>query len=263
MKAHPVFDGGRLKATVFRPRRKKLFVSFRQRVGAPGSFDEPGPVMGFVTRSFAHLHIQSRENDWFINDETAALEAALSRFVERYDEVAAMGFSMGGYGALRFARALRIDRLLAISPQVSIDPEVVPFDRRYREEADGWDGALGTLEGRGTQMRGAVLVDPFKRMDVEHGRMICALFPRLTLVMLPCGGHPATRVIRQGGRFDWLKTDLAEGLADPREIGRVHRDVRRRSESYWLHLAEIARYRGREGLAQRAEAEAEALTERA
>ncbi|WP_370314191.1 alpha/beta hydrolase [Sagittula sp.] len=263
MKPHPVFDGTRLKATVFRPRRKKLFVSFRQRVGDPGSFDTPRPVMGFVTRSFAHVHIQSRDNDWFINDETEALEAALARFVGRYDEVVAMGFSMGGYGALRFARTLKVDRLLAISPQVSIDPDVVPFDRRYRAEAEGWNGALGNLEGRTTEARGAVLVDPFKNRDVEHGRMICALFPQLTLVMLPCGGHPATRAIRQGGRFDWLKTGLAEGLADPREIGRVHRMVRRRSESYWRNLAQVARYRGREGLAQRADAEAEALTERA
>lgn len=261
MKPHPLFEGEFLRGTVFRPRRKKLFVTFRQRVGDPGSFEDASPVMGFVTDGYAHLHLQSRWNDWFINPETEALEAAMARFVGRYDEVVAMGFSMGGYGALRFARALKVDRVMAISPQVSIDREVVPFDKRYRAEGQGWDGLRGALIG--TEARGAVLVDPFKPLDVRHGRMICALFPRLELVMLPNGGHPATRALKQGGRFDWLKTELAGGLPDPQEVGRVHREVRRKSESYWRHLAQVARWRGREALAEVAEARAKALLERA
>lgn len=259
MRPHPVFEGESLRATVFRPRRSKLFVSFRQRVGHAGVFDDPSPVMGFVTAGYAHLHIQSRVNDWFINAETEALENALRAFVGRYDEVVAMGFSMGGYGALRFARALGVGRALLISPQVTIDPGLVPEDRRYRAEAKGWDASLGDLTTRGTGLRGAVLVDPFKRLDVLHARLIREIFPALEIVMLGNGGHPATRAIKQGGRFDWLKTDLAQGLHDPQAVGRMHRAVRHRSESYWRHLAEVARRHGHDGLCQSALARAAAL----
>lgn len=263
MKPHPVFDGEHLRATVFRPRRSKLFVSFRQRVGHAGVFDEAQPVMGYLRRGYAHLHLQARNNDWFINAETEALETRLAQFVQRYDEVIAMGFSMGGYGALRFAKVLRITRVMAISPQVSIDPTVVPFDKRYRAEAAGWDDNLGDLTQRRCDLSGVVLVDPFKQRDLVHGRMICEIFPRLTLVRLPNGGHPATRALKEGGRFDWLKADLAEGLADPQAITRAHREVRRKSVSYWTHLAQNARWHGREALAQEADTHVRRLTEAA
>ena len=44
------------------------------------------------------------------------------------------GSSMGGYAALRFARALRADAILALSPQYSIDPAVVPWEDRWRQD---------------------------------------------------------------------------------------------------------------------------------
>lgn len=257
MKPHLLFDGTQLRATLFRPRRRKLFVSFRQRVGHAGACDEAQPVMGFTRRGYAHLHIQSRDNDWFINGETEAFESVLQQFSARFDEVVAMGFSMGGYGALRFARVLHLSRVMAISPQVSIDPALVPFDRRYRAEARGWDTDLGDMTTRGTAVQGVVLVDPFKPLDLGHGRMVCEIFPNLHLVKLPCGGHPATRTIRQGGRFDWLKTALAEDTLNPRDITRAHRDVRRKSESYWRHLSVVAKGHGHQDLARFAAAQAE------
>ncbi|MEQ5871292.1 alpha/beta hydrolase [Sagittula sp. NFXS13] len=261
MKPHAVFEGACLRATAFRPRRRKLLATFRQRVGQPGQFDDARSVMGFLRAGFSHLHLQSRENDWFINSDTEALEEQLAHFVSRYEEVVAMGFSMGGYGALRFASVLKVQRMLAISPQVSIDRSLVAWDKRYRAEARGWDGCLGALAGRGTNVRGAVLVDPFKPLDLRHGRMICELYPHLTLVMLPNGGHPATRAMREDGRFDWLKTELAGGLPDPRAIGQMHRAVRHRSESYWQHLAQQARWRDREALAVRANTRAQAMSQ--
>ncbi|GAA4225266.1 hypothetical protein GGQ68_003390 [Sagittula marina] len=41
--------------------------------------------MGVLRAGFAHLHLQSRENDWFINADTEALEEQLAHFVSRYD----------------------------------------------------------------------------------------------------------------------------------------------------------------------------------
>lgn len=242
-----VFQGDLLRADVFNAGGEAgLFVSFRQRVGTPGTFDTPRPVMGFVNKGFAHVHIQSRWNDWFINDETTAFEDALRALAPRHKYRAALGFSMGGYGALRFAGALRLHRVLVISPQFSIHPGEVPFDGRYSTEAAGFDLALGTLEGRGTRTRGAILVDPFKRRDLGNADLIQTVFKRLRLVRLPCGGHPASRVLTQGGKFGWMKDHLARGLPKPHRIGRMHRKVRRRSPSYWQHLAELAKKHGRD-----------------
>lgn len=42
------------------------------------------------------------------------------------------GFSMGGYGALKYGRLLGLTHAVALSPQLSIDPADVPEDLRYR-----------------------------------------------------------------------------------------------------------------------------------
>jgi S-formylglutathione hydrolase FrmB len=55
------------------------------------------------------------------------------------------GFSMGGYGAFRFARATNATYVTAISPQFSIHPDVVPFDKRYGADAAGFERDLSDL----------------------------------------------------------------------------------------------------------------------
>lgn len=257
--AERLFDGDLLRADVFAPGRDRLFVSFRHRIGQPGAFDAPQPVRSFLRDGYSHLHLQARWNDWYVNPETEAFESVLSAFSRGFGTRVSMGFSMGGYAALRFAQALRLDRAVVISPQVSIAREVVPFDRRYRAEARGFDPVKGDLARRSTAMHGAILIDPFKRRDLLHAQRIAALFPRMQIVRLGCGGHPATRALRQGGRFDWLKRELAQGLEDPARIGRMHRRVRRRSESYWRHLSDLADAHGRAALAAEAQRRADAL----
>ncbi|MBV2358505.1 alpha/beta hydrolase [Thalassococcus sp. CAU 1522] len=256
MKRHVFFDGALLNGTLFNPGQSRLFVSFRQRIGDPGNFEKARAVHRYAANGFTHLHLQSRWNDWYVNAETPALERALEAFSAQFESVCAMGFSMGGYAALRLAGPLRLCHLLAISPQYSIAKVHVPFDRRYRAEARGWDAEAGDLACRGTDVRGAVLIDPFRPLDLANAELIAAAFPNLTVVRLPCGGHPATRALRQGGKLGWLQDQLAQGVPDPRAIGRSHRAVRRDSESYWRHLQALAKHRGRSTLAETARKQA-------
>lgn len=88
-----------------------------------------GPVRQALSRGFAHLRRQSRWNDGSLNAETAALSALRARF----DHAWAIGYSMGGNGALRLARALRLDRALLVSPQVTLDPGLIPGETRYAD----------------------------------------------------------------------------------------------------------------------------------
>ncbi len=46
------------------------------------------------------------------------------------------GFSMGGYGVLKYGRLLGLTHGFAVSPQVSIDPADAPWDRRFRHHHD-------------------------------------------------------------------------------------------------------------------------------
>ncbi|KMK67936.1 hypothetical protein [Puniceibacterium sp. IMCC21224] len=262
MRADVVFDGTQLRADLFNARATSLFVTFRQRLATPGAFDTPRPVRSFVDRGYAHLHLQARHNDWYINDETVALADTLRTVCQSYARVVGMGFSMGGYAALRFSSALGLRHLIAVSPQFSLSPKVVPQDRRYRDCAGGFDDALGDLAVHGrAALAGVVLFDPFKPLDRLNANLIAATFPRVQLCRLAGSGHPASRILREGGRFGALQALLLRGQVIPADVTALHRQSRRDSPLYWDQMAGIARRRGRPALAATAAARSKALGE--
>lgn len=251
-----------MRASLWRGGGAHLFVSFRQRIDTPGQFDDPRPVRAFVDHGHDHLFVQSRRNDWFVNADTSALERALTACLSGYDRRVAMGFSMGGYGALRLGAALGLSQVVLVSPQFSIAPEHVPFDRRYRRDAQGFDPDLGDLSQHGApQIEGAVLFDPFRFPDLGNAALIQATFPRLHLCRLAGSGHPATQVLRRGGHFGKLQRMVRSGQVEPSKILRWHRKSRRDVPLYWRHLARQAERSGRGALAafaQQAEARLDA-----
>ncbi|AKO96186.1 hypothetical protein MALG_00995 [Marinovum algicola DG 898] len=259
MRSETLFDGALLRATLFNPGQRGLFVSFRQRLAEPGHFGDPRPVRSFTNAGMSHLHLQSRWNDWYINPETEALEAALVGHAAGYDDACAMGFSMGGYAAFRFAAALRLRRIIAVSPQFSISPRQVPFDRRYRDCASGFDDVLGDLSPRGAPVQGVILADPFRSLDIRNAALIAMAFAGMRIARLAGGGHPATAVLRDAGRFGKLQAQLGKPRVPVRRIVMLHRNARRRSPTYWRHLAAQAEKTGRHALARTARARAATL----
>ena len=70
MRSETLFDGALLRATLFNPGQRGLFVSFRQRLAEPGHFGDPRPVRSFTNAGMSHLHLQSR---WFLRLAVAAI----------------------------------------------------------------------------------------------------------------------------------------------------------------------------------------------
>ncbi|MFD1343760.1 alpha/beta hydrolase [Litorisediminicola beolgyonensis] len=253
MRPRRVFDGVRLRGDLFNADAPKLFVSFRQRLERPGAFDEARPVKSFTDRGHAHLALQARENDWYINDETPAFEVMLAEVATRYKRVVSMGFSMGGYAALRFSKALDLKRVIAISPQVSISPALVPGDIRFHRFAAEFDPERGDLASHGRlRLRGAVLFDPFRPLDAFNAEAIGAIFSNLALCRLAGGGHPATRTLREGGGYPALQRLLVGNEVARADITGLHRAGRAKSPNYWHNLSGIATRRGRPTLAEEA-----------
>ena len=255
-----VFSGEHLRAILLTGQRDQLIVTFDYRQVARAGFNPERHTTTFARGGYWQLNIQSRANDWFINPDTAALETALGALRGRFSRVSLVGYSMGGYGALRFARALGADQAVLVSPQASIAPGVVPFEDRYPVEARAFDPDLGDLAAVACpDLEGLVLVDPFLVRDMCHARMILALFPRLDLVRLAFAGHPATGVLRAGGKL-WALHREAVSVRRPerRLICAAHREARRTTASYWERLARRAGAR-RPELAEGAAARAAGL----
>jgi hypothetical protein len=236
-----LFDGAHLRASLFATGGESgLFVTFRHRLAEAGAFAEARPLAKARGAGMAHLFLQTRANDWFINPETSAFEAALAPLARRHARRVAMGFSMGGYGALRFAGALGLQQVVLISPQVSIDPAQVPWDPRYRADSGGFDPDQGDLGNRAVPgLRGLVIFDPFRPLDARHAARIAALFPALELTRFALGGHPATRVLGEGAGVGPLQARLIDGGLDRAGALALHRRARRGSPLYRSKLTQM------------------------
>lgn len=258
-----LFDGDHLRARLTRPPGDStvLYVTFRQRIDEPGQFTDDPPVRQAIKRGMAHLHLQSRWNDWYLNPETEALVAALRALRPGFTEVRAIGYSMGGYAALRYASALDLTQALVISPQFTLDRALIPEERRYRE-AGQYDASLGDLSRYGKpDLQGAVVFDPSHPLDRIHARLVTRTMPCMVPAACMFGGHPATQAIRAGGGFPALQSLSLDGGISAPAITRLHRALRASSSRYWHFRAKTCLARGRTEAAERALACAERLAE--
>ena len=236
-----IFDGARLRADLVRGGGTRLMVTFDHRRLDRDGFGPFDPSAQFAAAGFDQLQIATRDNDWFINAETRALEDACRALRGGYAAAHALGYSMGGFGAFRLAGALGLAHVVAVSPQVSIAPDVVPFETRYSAEARRFDAALGDMTALfDPDLSGDILIDPFNLEDLTHARMLQILFPAVRLVRLPGGGHPATQILRGAGRT-WqvqaLAMDPARGSGALRQ---THRATRGGAPAYWQARARAA-----------------------
>lgn len=256
-----VFDGDLLRARLWRPDQPTtaLYVTFRPWMPDPGSFSDRGRVQRALSRGLAHLHIQSRWNDWFLNAETPALEAALKALRTRFLTARALGFSMGGYGALRLSRALRLNQVMLVSPQFTLNPRLAQWEDRYPEAAT-FDPVAGDLAVHARpDLSGVVVFDPFYRLDLLQARLITDHFPRIAPARLPFGGHPGSAALGHVGGFRSLQRLSLGARLQARDVVHLHRSLRDGSLRYWRERAECALRRGHLTAAAAALERAEAL----
>ena len=234
-----IFSGDHLRATIFRPMQPRLAVTFTFREKGRSDFPAVHAINHIKDRGFAQLSITSRRNDWFINPDTAGLENALRTLSPAYKSIHMLGFSMGGYGAIRFAQAVGAQYATLISPQFSIHPDVVPTDRRFISDAAGFDRDAGDLtQVRVADLQGVIAVDPFRPLDLMNAQMIQHVFPKLKLARLAFGGHPATGVLRRANRAGIIQRVALDVPPRPAPVIALHRAARANDSGYHKERAE-------------------------
>lgn len=130
---------------------------------------EPGFFWGHEPAT--HLDLDcigfiSKRDNWY---PTASVERSAD-IVRRTAKPVSIGYgySMGGYAALKHGRRLGLARVLAVAPQISIDPADVPDDLRYHRffQADIHRGMRVRAEELAPWT--AVLADPRDPEDRQH-----------------------------------------------------------------------------------------------
>ena len=90
------------------------------------------------------LGVQSHAKDWFRQPNAPALLRGLEErgFFRRFRRVVLTGASMGGFAALNFAPLIPEARVLAFSPQTTMNKVIAPYEARFpfAVKRSNWDG---------------------------------------------------------------------------------------------------------------------------
>lgn len=172
-----------------------------------------------AARNFSILGVQSHHKDWYRNAEAPAQIAELQAqgFFDQFRSIVFTGASMGGFAALSFAGLVPGAKVLAFSPQSTLNREIAPFERRYPYPYRKFDWErpeyLDAADHAGAISSGLIFYDPKVREDKLHAARLRA--PGLTEVRIPFAGHTLIRVLAKAGALDYLISSYpVSGRAD-------------------------------------------------
>lgn len=201
------------------------------------------------------LGVQSHAKDWFRQPTAPALLRGLEEqgFFRRFRRVLLTGASMGGFAALNFAPLIPEARVLAFSPQTTMNKVIAPYEARfpYSVKRSNWVGMpfLDAAAAVPYIRRAVVLYDPFVPEDRAHAARLAG--PNVQFLRIPFATHEAIRVVLKTGTFPLLINRLIEADDVGPDFWRVYR-ARREVTKWQRALLGTASNRGRHGLVVRA-----------
>lgn len=168
-----IYQSQHISARFVEAGSERVVACFPDRVH-PTGFDQPGWGESFLTRrSISAIYFSLAQIDWFqCPDFFNALQACRA-YLDDMRPVTTYGSSMGGYAAILGADALNAELCVALSPQFSIDPLTVPFERRYDEIATRIGPFIHDLSCHvSSRCNYVVAYDPTHRLDRRHLSLI-------------------------------------------------------------------------------------------
>ncbi len=203
----------------------------------------------------AVLGVQSHAKDWFRQPTAPSLLRGLEErgFFRRFRRVVLTGASMGGFAALNFAPLIPEARVLAFSPQTTMNKVIAPYEARFpfAVKRSNWEGMpfLDAAAAVPYIRRAVVVYDPMVPEDRAHAARLAGA--NVQLLPVPFATHEAIRVVLKTGTFPLLIEALVQGEGAGPEFWRTYRA--RRSVTKWQRaLLAAAANRGRHGLVIRA-----------
>lgn len=160
------------------------------------------------------LHFINKKNHWWqIDDLESCLEAGRKALQPSKIRIG-YGSSMGAYGILRFSNELNLDETLAFSPQFSINRKIVPWEKRWKHQAD-----ILNFESESMNLSALtnhnIVFDP-RSVDALHVEMIKQENPQahITLHQIAAGDHFLIREVQRSGLLSDLIASMKSGTVD-------------------------------------------------
>lgn len=203
MQFETIYDSKTLKAVwnrgsdPTRPATGPAFVTFEGLGGLNKVRDRNEPFGALLAEKLGidMIHIIPRAADWYHYDDMDACLEAVRPHVGA--DTLAYGSSMGAFAAAQFSDQLGIARAICFSPQYSIQPEIVPFEKRWRDYADRITFQHDdTIAPRQSKLW--MFVDSEYWQELEHANLIAQSGP-YEIIAVPHAGHPVGHALLEAG----------------------------------------------------------------
>lgn len=194
---------------------RQTVITFTPRLPGP----RPGHVTGlegfgrafFIEEGITAIHVVPKWNHWWQSlDMPAALEAILAH-LPRDQEIWTYGASMGGNGALMFARPLGATGVLALYPQASVDLSRASFDPRWIEDRKRIRYFDDTWLEAGAPQGTWLLSDPRFKLDQQHIDMILRNGEHARHVPVRFAEHSVMRMLSDCGMLSSMIRSIFNG----------------------------------------------------
>jgi hypothetical protein len=189
-----------------------------------------------LRNGFDVVAFKSAKNLWYQNilaETLVEIESFISASSITYIKRVSYGSSMGAYAAIQFSRALKIDIVLALSPQFEIDQ---PYDQRWQSLAQQIEFQHRIDSNAiSDNCKYFVAYDP-KNEDTLHIQKLRAQINERHLIEIrtPYSGHPSTTYLFETGLIqDIALSVLQHATFDQLTIGAK----RKHSKTYLYELS--------------------------
>ena len=223
---------------------KTLVVTF-EYAGKPDyrpNMDRLGWGVDWLTRQgHSVLAVKPLRTDWYRKKDLHHFLTGLRAggFFDRFENVVFYGASMGGYAALAFSSLAPGCTVLALSPQVTLNPEMTAWDARFREgKQEDWGGQF--VSGSDCSHAGRVFVvyDPMNKPDRIHAESVVG--DNVVHLKFPAGGHLVASQLSQLRLLGAVFRSALDGSLSTLSFAKIARH-RKSLISYWVILAKHAR----------------------
>ena len=234
MDKHIIFEDGHIRAIFMKGSSQELIFSFGDLITrAKGtSINAEKSLEKF---HFNVIGVMPKEKSWFPEASMRAMLAAIQDLIASFKIRVGYGGSMGGYAAIKYSNLLELNRIVALVPQYSIDPEDI-HDPRYNMfyQADLNANMRIQAQDVSAHREYIVVYDQYYPEDRGHYLKIQPLIPHLHTLHLPFTGHDAIAILANS---ELLNDFLTHPFDAPFFYQKI-RKVKKNSKFYYRKVIE-------------------------
>lgn len=184
---------------------------------------------------FNVLGIMPKHKSWFPKSSMWNMLQAIAELIAPFQQRIAYGGSMGGYAAIKYSNLLNVQRVVAMVPQYSIDPEDVEdarYNMFYQPELN--EGMRIEAEDVSPEREYILVYDPYCTEDRAHYLKLEAVLSQHHVLHLPFTGHDAIAVLASSELlYDFLLHEYDESY-----FYQKMRRVKKNSKFYYRKVIE-------------------------